>query len=47
MASEHVDVSNFARAESNRMFSSFGGDTGVWTHTRAVTTLDNQPVIRG
>ena len=46
MASEHVDVSNFARAESNRMFSSFGGDTGVWTHTRAVTTLDNQPVIR-
>ena len=44
-----VNVDNFARAESNRMFASFQADAGgvnVLKHNRLPTPVDHQPVIR-
>ena len=44
-----VNVDNFARAESDRMFSSFQADAGgvnVLRHNREPTPVDHQPVIR-
>ncbi|HEX6953737.1 MAG TPA: DUF1254 domain-containing protein [Agromyces sp.] len=46
---EHVNVDNFARAETSRMFAAIAGQaggTGQWLHNRTPTPLDNQPVIR-
>jgi hypothetical protein len=46
---EHVNVDNFARAETSRMFATIAtqaGGTGGWMHNRTPTPLDNQPVIR-
>ncbi|MFC9918228.1 DUF1254 domain-containing protein [Agromyces binzhouensis] len=46
---ELVNVDNFARAETNRMFAAFAaqsGGTGRWVHSRTPTPLDNQPVVR-
>lgn len=44
-----VNVENFARAESDRMFASFADDAGGvnrLSHYRAPTAVDRQPVIR-
>src|SRR5512144_2268443 len=49
MAQIKVNVDNFARAESNRMFAAFQADAGgvnVLKHNRAPTPVDHQPVIR-
>ena len=46
---ERVNVDNFARAESNRLFASILRDTGginQWLHNREPTPIDHQPVIR-
>src|SRR5690349_18865007 len=46
---ERVNVDNFARAESDRMFAHILGDTGGinrWLHNRVPTPIDHQPVIR-
>ncbi|GAA1061882.1 DUF1254 domain-containing protein [Agromyces bracchium] len=46
---EHVNVDDFARAETNRMFAALSGQaggTGKWVHNRVPTPLENQPVIR-
>src|SRR5512145_876219 len=46
---EHVNVDNFAHAETSRMFAAIAGQaggTGQWLHNRTPTPLDNQPVIR-
>ncbi|MGR2752844.1 DUF1254 domain-containing protein [Agromyces arachidis] len=46
---EHVNVDNFARAETNRMFTALtaqAGGTGRFHHNRGPTPLDAQPVIR-
>ena len=47
--SVHVNVDNFARAESHRMFrdlSTVAGGTGRWNHIRRPGSIDQQPVIR-
>lgn len=44
-----VNVDNFARAESDRMFAAFvstAGGTNRLTHTRAPAAIEHQPVIR-
>jgi hypothetical protein len=44
-----VNVDNFARAETDRMFASILADSGGvnrWMHVRTPTPLDHQPVIR-
>jgi hypothetical protein len=44
-----VNVDNFVRAETDRMFASFVRDAGGvnrWHHNRTPTPLDRQPVIR-
>ncbi|WP_116948728.1 DUF1254 domain-containing protein [Jiangella endophytica] len=44
-----VDVDNFARAETDRMFTAILRDSGgvnAWMHNRTPTPLDHQPVIR-
>src|SRR4051812_4706567 len=44
-----VNVDNFARAETDRMFTSILADSGgvnQWMHNRTPTPLDHQPVIR-
>src|SRR5208282_4140238 len=44
-----VNVDNFARAESDRMFAAVAADAGSvnqWLHYRAPTPLDRQTVIR-
>ncbi len=49
MPAEIVNVDNFARAETNRMFAFILKDThgvGTWAHNRVPTPLDHQPVIR-
>jgi hypothetical protein len=49
MPAELVNVDNFARAESNRMFAAILNDSGgvnQWMHNREPTPLDHQPVIR-
>lgn len=45
---EVVNVDNFARAESNLMFSRLlaDGTLGAWTHYRHLSPLDQQPIIR-
>lgn len=46
---EHVNVDNFAHAETSRMFAAIAaqaGGAGRWSHNRTPTPLDNQPVIR-
>ena len=45
----HVNVDNFARAETDRMFASFQTDAGGVNrlkHNREPTPIDHQPVIR-
>ncbi len=47
--SVHVNVDNFARAESDRMFHDLAraaGGVNRWTHVRRPTPLDGQTVIR-
>ena len=49
MSGATVNVDNFVRAESDRMFASFVAEAGavnVLTHYRAPTPVDHQPVIR-
>jgi hypothetical protein len=49
MTAALVNVDNFARAESDRMFSAVLADAGQvnrWAHNRVPTPLDHQPVIR-
>jgi hypothetical protein len=49
MTGIHVNVHNFVRAETDRMFAVLLGQSGavnVWSHNRTPTPLDNQPVIR-
>ncbi len=49
MASQLVNVDNFVRAETDRMFAAILADIGGvnrWMHNRVPTPLDNQPVIR-
>jgi hypothetical protein len=44
-----VNVDNFAKAESDRMFAALlgrAGGLGVWHHDRALASLDEQTVIR-
>lgn len=43
-----VNVENFARAETDRMFASFAAEAGINTlqHHRAPAAVDHQPVIR-
>lgn len=44
-----VNVDNFVRAESNRMFAAIAGaagGTGVWSHGKVPTAIDDQPIIR-
>lgn len=44
-----VNVDNFERAETSRMFQGVLGDSGgvnEWMHNRTPTPLDHQPVIR-
>jgi hypothetical protein len=45
----HVNVDNFARAETSRMFrdlAATAGDVNRWTHVRRPTAIDAQTVIR-
>jgi hypothetical protein len=49
MSGESVNVENFARAETDRMFAGFVAEAGGvnrWAHNRTPTPLDHQPVIR-
>jgi hypothetical protein len=49
MGAERVNVDNFVRAESNRMFAAMArdaGGVGRWVHFRELTPLDHQNVIR-
>lgn len=49
MGDVKVNVDNFVRAESDRMFAAILADSGgvnVWKHNREPTPLDHQPVIR-
>lgn len=48
MSATKVTFLNFARAESDLMFSRLSAATGVgeWNHTRGLKGLDDQPVIR-
>jgi len=48
MTATNVNVLNFARAETDVMFSRLAAATGLgrWTHTRGLKGLDDQPVIR-
>ncbi|MFK3679021.1 DUF1214 domain-containing protein [Microbacterium sp. NPDC090218] len=48
MSSTKVNVRNFARAESDLMFSRLAAGTGLgrWNHTRGLKGLDDQPIIR-
>ena len=44
-----VNVDNFVRAETDRMFSDLQRDAGgvnVWNHSRAPAAIDRQTVIR-
>ena len=46
MSAEFVNVDNFARAETNRMFASIlkaSGGVGNWMHILEPTPLDHQP----
>jgi len=49
MTAELVNVDNFARAETDRMFAALAqqaGGVGRLHHDRVPTPLDQQPVIR-
>jgi len=49
MATIPVNVDNFARVESDRMFAAVLHDSGAvnqWMHNRVPTPIDHQPVIR-
>ncbi|MFF1541688.1 DUF1214 domain-containing protein [Microbacterium sp. NPDC058269] len=48
MSATKVNIGNFARAESDLMFSRLaaGVGLGTWNHTRGLTSLDEQPIIR-
>lgn len=48
MSATKVNIRNFARAESDLMFSRLAAGTGVgtWNHTRGLKSLDDQPIIR-
>jgi hypothetical protein len=49
MTGAHVNVDNFVRAETERMFGAIlkqSGGVNQWMHFREPTPLDNQPVIR-
>jgi hypothetical protein len=48
MSATNVNVLNFARAETDLMFSRLAAATGLgrWAHTRGLKGLDDQPVIR-
>ncbi|MEA1261753.1 DUF1214 domain-containing protein [Microbacterium sp. STF-2] len=48
MSATKVNVRNFARAESDLMFSRLaaGSTLGTWNHTRELKSLDDQPIIR-
>lgn len=48
MSATKVNVRNFARAESDLMFSRLaaGFGLGTWNHGREVKSLDDQPIIR-
>ena len=46
---EHVNVDNFERAETDRMFAAIGAQAGGvnrWSHLRVPTPIDQQTVIR-
>lgn len=49
MSATRVNVENFVRAESDRMFASFVAEAGgvnVFNHRRVPTAVEDQPVIR-
>lgn len=48
MSATKVNIHNFARAESDLMFSRLAAATGLgtWSHTRGRKGLDDQPIIR-
>ena len=49
MSGELVNVDNFVRVETDRLFTSFvadAGGVGRFKHNRAPTPIDHQPVIR-
>ena len=48
MSAQPVNVDNFIRAETNRMFASLlaGADATGWLHFRQPVPLDHQTVIR-
>ncbi|MGX7678355.1 DUF1254 domain-containing protein [Jatrophihabitans sp. DSM 45814] len=49
MSDVPVNVDNFVRAETDRMFEAIlqdGGGVNQWMHNRVPTPLDHQPVIR-
>ena len=48
MSATKVNVKNFARAETDLMFSRLAAGVGVgtWNHTRGLKSLDDQPIIR-
>jgi hypothetical protein len=48
MSSVAVDIDNFARAETGRMFAAIQARAGVsqWCHYRQPTPVDQQTVIR-
>ncbi|MDF2563514.1 MAG: carboxylesterase, partial [Microbacterium sp.] len=48
MSATTVNVLNFARAESDLMFSRLAAGVGLgrWNHTRGLKPLDDQPIIR-
>ena len=48
MGSIRVDLDNFVRAETDRMFAAMAGTAGVnrWGHIRQPTPIDRQTVIR-
>ncbi|KRA23384.1 carboxylesterase [Microbacterium sp. Root61] len=48
MSGTKVSVLNFARAESDLMFSRLAQGVGLgrWNHTRGLAPLDDQPIIR-
>jgi hypothetical protein len=49
MSRSQVNVDNFARAESDRMFAALqaqAGGVNQWQHVRTPTPVDQQTVIR-
>ncbi|KRC62455.1 carboxylesterase [Agromyces sp. Root81] len=48
MSATKVNVRNFARAESDLMFSRLAAGVGLggWNHTRGLKPLDDQPIVR-